>query len=164
MEKNITFHLAGVFLDEYMKLKDGYGITSAIVYVGEMSLGETYDKEHDNIHSRNIKVYTDMTVKLDTKWKTYNVNLVVRIPSRNELHEFKHIAEYNTETDSVDLSIDLPTVLKENEIYHSAFSPEPPKNGTPPTITLDEESGKLNVSNIKYDLTLNYFVKVPESN
>lgn len=164
MEKNMTFHLGGYILYEYMKLKDGYGITSAIVYVGEVSLGETYDKEHDNIHSRNIKVYTDMTVKLTTEWITYNVKLVVRNPSRNELHEFEYIAEYNTETDSVDLSIDLPNVLKENEIYYSAFSPEPPKNGMPPKITLDKDSGKLNVSNIQYNLTLNYFVRVPESN
>lgn len=161
MEKNMMFHLGNHHFFEYMKLKDGYGITSAIVYVGERCLGETYDKEHDYIHSRNINVYTDMTVKLTTEWITYKVKLVVRNPSLNELHEFEHIAEYNTETNSVDLSIDLPNVLKENEIYHSAFSPEPPKNGMTPTITLDEESGKLNVSNIKYDLTLNYFVKVP---
>lgn len=161
MEKNMMFHLGDHLFYEYMKLKDGYGITSAIVYVGEQCLGETYDKEHDYIHSRTINVYTDMTVKLTTEWITYKVKLVVRNPSLNELHEFEHIAEYNTETNSVDLSIDLPNVLKENEIYHSAFSPAPPKNGMAPTITLDEESGKLNVSNIKYDLTLNYFVKVP---
>lgn len=71
MEKYMMFHLGNhILIEDYMKLKDGYGITSAIVYVGEQSLGEAYDKEHDYIHSRNINVNRDMTVKIDTAWKS----------------------------------------------------------------------------------------------
>jgi hypothetical protein len=145
-------------------LAEQYRIADAEVYIGDKFIGNYFDKKTNQIFSRDFKIMSDATVKLTTEWITYNVKLVVRNPSLNEIHEFEHIAEYNTETDSVDLSIDLPNVLKENEIYHSAFSPEPPKKEMTPKITLDEESGKLNVSNIKYDLTLNYFIRVPESN
>jgi hypothetical protein len=143
-------------------LAEQYRIADAEVYVGDRFIGNYFDKKTNQIYNRDFKIMSDTTVKLTTEWITYNVTLIVKDQRGNPLHEFEYIAEYNTETDSVDLSIDLPNVLKENEIYHSAFSPEPPKNGTPPTITLDEESGKLNVSNIKYDLTLTFFVNIKE--
>jgi hypothetical protein len=145
-------------------LAEQYRIADAEVYIGDKFIGNYFDKKTNQIFNRDFEIMSDATIKLTTEWITYNVNLIVKDQRGNTLHEFEHIAEYNMETDSVDLSIDLPNVLKENEIYHSAFSPEPPKNGMTPTITLDEESGKLNVSNIKYNLTLNYFVTVPEPN
>jgi hypothetical protein len=154
--------LKGGAKGEYAWLGKQYRIASAEVYVGDKFIGNYFDKKINAVYNRDFKIMSDTTIKLTTELISYKVNLVVRIPSSNELLEFEYIAEYNTETDSVDLSIDLPNVLKENEIYHSAFSPEPPKNGTPPTITLDEESGKLNVSNIKYDLTLTFFVNIKE--
>ncbi len=145
-------------------LGEQYRIAGAEVYVGDKFIGDYFDKDTNLVYNRNIVITSDTTIKLTTELITYKVKLVVKDQNSNILHEYEHTAAYNTETDSVDLSIDLPNVLKENEIYHSAFSPDPPKKEMTPTITLDEESGKLDISNIKYDFTLFYFVTVPKSN
>ena len=152
MEKGMRFHLGGNhLLFEYMKLKDGYRITSAIVYVGEQCLGETYDKEHDYIHSRNINVYTDMTVRDN------NSNPQI-------IYDQKQTASYDAEKGDIVAEFELPVDLtdKELEITRVTRNPVPEKEEDAPIHSYDSESGTVTISNIKYNLTLTYFVNVKE--
>ena len=166
MEKGMRFHLGNHHLFEYMKLKDGYGITSAIVYVGEQSLGEAYDKEHDYIHSRNINVYTDMTVKLDTEWKAHKIQFVIRDNNSNPqiIYDQTQTASYDTEKGDIVASFVLPDELrgKELEITRVTRNPVPEKEEDAPIHSYDSESGTVTISNIKYNLTLTYFVNVKD--
>ena len=167
MEKNIMFSLSNhIFTIDYMKLKDGHGITSAIVYVGEQSLGEAYDKEKGYIHSRNIQVYTDMTVKLDTEWKARQIQFVIRDKNNNSqvIYDQTQTALYDTEKGDIVASFVLPDEMKgkELEITRVTRNPVPEKEEDAPIHSYDSESGTVTISNIKYDLTLTYFVTVKE--
>ena len=166
MEKNMMFHLGDHLLFEYMKLKDGYGITSAIVYVGEQSLGETYDKEKGYIHSSNIQVYTDMTVKLDTEWKARQIQFVIRDKNNNSqvIYDQTQTALYDIEKGDIVASFVLPDELKgkELEITRVTRNPVPEKEEDAPIHSYDSESGTVTISNIKYNLTLTYFVTVKD--
>lgn len=166
MEKGMKFHLGNHILFEYMKLKDGYGITSAIVYVGEQSLGEAYDKEKGYIHSRSIKVYTDMTVKLDTEWKAHQIQFVIRDNNSNLqiIYDQTQTASYDTEKGDIVASFVLPEDLKgkELEITRVTRNPVPEKEKDAPIHSYDSESGTVTISNIKYDQTLTYFVNVKD--
>ena len=167
MEKNIMFSLSNhIFTIDYMKLKDGHGITSAIVYVGEQCLGEAYDKEKGYIHSRNIQVYTDMTVKLDTEWKAHQIQFVIRDKNNNSqvIYDQTQTALYDTEKGDIVASFVLPDELrgKELEITRVTRNPVPEKEEDAPIHSYDSESGTVTISNIKYDLTLTYFVNVKE--
>ena len=167
MEKGMRFHLGGNhLLFEYLKLKDGYGITSAIVYVGEQSLGETYDKEHDYIHSRNINVYTDMTVKLDTEWKAHKIQFVIRDNNSNLqiIYDQTQTASYNAEKGDIVAEFKLPDDLKGKELEITRVTRDlvPEKEEDAPIHSYDSESGTVTISNIKYDLTLTYFVTVKD--
>lgn len=164
MEKNMMFHLGNHLLFEYMKLKDGYGITSAIVYVGEQSLGEAYDKEKGYIFSRNIQVYTDMTVKLDTEWKARQIQFVIRDKNNNSqvIYDQTQTALYDIEKGDIVASFVLPDEMKgkELEITRVTRNPVPEKEEDAPIHSYDSESGTVTISNIKYDLTLTYFVTI----
>ena len=166
MEKGMVFHLGDHILFEDMKLKDGYGITSAIVYVGEQSLGETYNKEKGYIHSRSIKVYTDMTVKIDTEWKAHKIKFVIRDKNNNStiIHEEEQIASYNAEKGDIVAMFVLPDALKgkELEITRVTRNPVPEEEEDAPIHSYDSESGTVTISNIKYDQTLTYFIVVKE--
>ena len=166
MEKNMMFHLGDYFIYEYMKLKDGYGITSAIVYVGEQSLGETYNKEKNWILSRNIDVYTDMTVKLDTEWKAHQIQFVIRDKNNNSqvIYDQTQTALYDIEKNDIVASFVLPDDLKgkELEITRVTRNPVPEKEEDAPIHSYDSESSTVTISNIKYDLTLTYFVNVKD--
>ena len=71
---------------------------------------------------------------------------------------------YDIEKNDIVASFVLPDELrgKELEITRVTRNPVPEKEEDAPIHSYDSESGTVTISNIKYDLTLTYFVNVKD--
>ena len=107
-----------------------------------------------------------MTVKLDTEWKARQIQFVIRDKNNNSqiIYDQTQTVSYDTEKGDIVASFVLPEDLKskELEITRVTRNPVPEKEEDAPIHSYDSESGTVTISNIKYDLTLTYFVNVKD--
>lgn len=146
-----------------INMKEGYMVTSAIGTQNGNDLGELYVKENQCIRSDTVSFMNgDLDIKVETKPKNYNVDLVLNKPGEGTIHTQTINVKYSIMNPDLSFTVDLNELgLNITEVLGYGYDPEKVNllDRLRPNVDYNKDNNTLTVSDVKCDFKLICTVK-----
>lgn len=148
---------------DMLRIKEGYMVTSATGTQNGKDLGELYVKENQQIRLDDVSFTDgDLDIKVETKPKSYNVDLILNKPGEGTIHTQTINVTYSAENPDLSFTVDLNELgLNITEVLGYGYDPEKVNllDRLRPNVEYNKDNNTLTVSDVKCDFKLICTVK-----